>query len=213
MRGYSGAIGSFTLTIISASAQTSSADSIIVAPARWYKESSNPDPSPASFSTSTRWPASVSARTPAGVSPTRYSLSLISFGSPMITVFCSNCFGLEVAFGDLVNERLEILWPAGARNLRRAQDRIGGFRVRFDLQTATDGEPGGSSSGDLSIGANQGNKHQTRAQLYRVNLCIAGLVVQNRAQSYSDCLRTRYLHLCRRARDVRILLMYLLPHR
>src|SRR5438132_13077284 len=57
-----------------------------VAPAFWYKESSKPDPSPAFFSTSTRWPASVNARTPAGVRPTRYSLSLISFGSPMIKV-------------------------------------------------------------------------------------------------------------------------------
>src|SRR5438132_11623882 len=57
-----------------------------VAPAFWYKESSKPDPSPALCSTSTRWLASVNARTPAGVRPTRYSLSLISFGSPMITV-------------------------------------------------------------------------------------------------------------------------------
>src|SRR5438128_12468543 len=59
---------------------------MIVAPARVYNGSSNPEPSPALFSTNTRCPASVKARTPAGVRPTRYSLSLISFGSPMITV-------------------------------------------------------------------------------------------------------------------------------
>src|SRR5207237_7822028 len=39
-------------------------------------------------------PASVSARTPAGVRPTRYSLSLISLGSPTITVVCLQSFSL-----------------------------------------------------------------------------------------------------------------------
>jgi hypothetical protein len=86
MRGYSGTIGSFTFTIISPSPQTSSAVAKMVAPARWYSESSKPEPAPALVSTITRCPASVKARTPAGVNPTRYSLSFISLGSPMITV-------------------------------------------------------------------------------------------------------------------------------
>src|SRR5712692_10341229 len=43
-----------------------------------------PEPSPAFVSTSTRCPALVSAFTPAGTSPTRYSLSFTSFGRPTI---------------------------------------------------------------------------------------------------------------------------------
>src|SRR5438876_7308592 len=46
-----------------------------------------PDPSPALVSTSTRCPALVSAFTPAGTSPTRYSLSFTSLGRPTIIVF------------------------------------------------------------------------------------------------------------------------------
>src|SRR5436305_13450387 len=94
MRGYSGSIGSLTLTIISASAHTSSAEGMMVAPARSYRESSKPEPSPALRSTIQRCPASVSARTPAGVSPTRYSLSLISLRSPTITVVSLQSFSL-----------------------------------------------------------------------------------------------------------------------
>src|SRR5262249_5706841 len=41
-----------------------------------------PAPSPALFSTRTRWPLRVSSRTVEGTRPTRYSLSLISFGTP-----------------------------------------------------------------------------------------------------------------------------------
>src|SRR5215213_540501 len=89
IRGYSGAIGSFTFTIISAVAQTSSAELTIVAPARSYSVSSKPEPSPALTSTRMSCPASLSARTPAGVSPTRYSLSLISLGRPTSTVLFS----------------------------------------------------------------------------------------------------------------------------
>src|SRR5437868_2576608 len=87
MRGYSDAIGSFTFTIMSALAQTSSTVGTIVPPARSYSGSSKLEPAPASVSTRTLWPASVSARTPAGVRPTRYSLSLISLGRPMITFY------------------------------------------------------------------------------------------------------------------------------
>src|SRR4051794_7111829 len=39
-------------------------------------------PAPAPVSTSTSWPWRVSSRTLAGTSPTRYSLFLISFGTP-----------------------------------------------------------------------------------------------------------------------------------
>src|SRR5215475_3490662 len=41
-----------------------------------------PAPSPALFSTRTWWPLRVSSRTVEGTRPTRYSLSLISFGTP-----------------------------------------------------------------------------------------------------------------------------------
>src|SRR4029450_7028668 len=42
-------------------------------------------PRPAPVSTTTRWPPSTSARTPAGVSATRCSPGLISRGTPTIT--------------------------------------------------------------------------------------------------------------------------------
>src|SRR5438477_12415651 len=40
-------------------------------------------PEPAPLSTSTRWRCATISRTLAGVSPTRYSWSLISFGTPI----------------------------------------------------------------------------------------------------------------------------------
>src|SRR4030095_176388 len=43
----------------------------------------NPLPIPALRSTSTSWPRATSCRAPSGVSPTRYSLSLVSFGTPL----------------------------------------------------------------------------------------------------------------------------------
>src|SRR4051812_28438651 len=95
MRGYSGAIGSLTFTIISALAQTSSAESIMVAPARSYSALSKPEPPPASVSTMISWPASLSARTPAGVSPTLYSLSLISLGRPTIKIHSPDTYVLR----------------------------------------------------------------------------------------------------------------------
>ena len=73
-----------TLKIISARFHTSSAEARIEAPAPVYSESAIPDPTPAPASTTTLWPAAVSDRTPAGTSATRFSLSLISLGSPTI---------------------------------------------------------------------------------------------------------------------------------
>src|SRR5512134_3963978 len=86
IRGHSTAIGSFTLKIISALAHTSSAVGRIVAPAATYAESGNPLPSPAPCSTCTVCPCPTSDSTPAGTSATRFSLVLISFGTPMIIV-------------------------------------------------------------------------------------------------------------------------------
>src|SRR4030095_15361421 len=83
---YSDAIGSLTLTIISARDQTAAAELTISAPALTYSSSVMPDPSPALVSTSTLWPPEVSALTPAGINPTRYSLSLTSFGRPTIII-------------------------------------------------------------------------------------------------------------------------------
>ncbi len=85
MRSYSGAMGSFTFTIISARFHTSSALWTSCAPTRSYSESGMPEPTPALVSTRTVWPALVSARTPAGTMPTRYSRVLISLGTPTIT--------------------------------------------------------------------------------------------------------------------------------
>src|SRR2546430_10875348 len=73
-------MGSFTLTIISARAQTSVDFSIILAPATSYAASAIPLPRPAPFSISTWCPRPVSAATPPGTRPTRYSRILISFG-------------------------------------------------------------------------------------------------------------------------------------
>jgi hypothetical protein len=70
--GYSGAIGSFTLSRRSAPLHTSSTETID-APARSYALSGNALPTPASVSTSTSWPLWTSSRAPAGVSATRYS--------------------------------------------------------------------------------------------------------------------------------------------
>src|SRR5215218_2511602 len=85
MRGYSTAIGSFTFMIISARAHTSSTGRSC-APTDEYCSSSKPLPSPPPCSTSTVWPACTSASAPAGTSAMRFSLVLISFGTPMIIV-------------------------------------------------------------------------------------------------------------------------------
>ena len=87
-RWYSAAIGSLTLTIRSAPAKTSSALATSFAPAAANSESENREPAPASVSTSTSWPACTSSATPSGCTDTRFSLSLISLGTPT-TRFCT----------------------------------------------------------------------------------------------------------------------------
>src|SRR5438045_3362135 len=77
--------GSLTLRIISAAPQMSSGSGRISAPAREKRSSGSAEPSPALDSTRTRWPERTSSRTPSGVAATRYSLSLTSRGTPMIT--------------------------------------------------------------------------------------------------------------------------------
>src|SRR5512132_791381 len=76
----------------SASPQTSSAVSSTVAPDFSNSWSVMELPSPAPCSTSTRWPASVSSRTPTGVIATLYSWSLSSRGMPtsMVAAFRSS---------------------------------------------------------------------------------------------------------------------------
>src|SRR5687767_9101734 len=70
--------------IMSARFHTSAAVSAICAPKRVYVSSSNPLPAPAFFSISTVCPACFNASAPPGTSATRFSLVLISFGTPMI---------------------------------------------------------------------------------------------------------------------------------
>src|SRR5436309_9699107 len=65
----------------------SAADSTTVAPCSRYSSSVMPEPSPAPASISTVCPASVSASAPADTRDTRYSLSLISLGTPTIIRF------------------------------------------------------------------------------------------------------------------------------
>src|SRR5215218_5148192 len=83
MRGYSIAMGSFTFMIISARAHTSSAVSSTVAPATSYCSSVKPLPSPAPRSMKSWWPFWTSASAPAGTRATRFSLVLISRGTPI----------------------------------------------------------------------------------------------------------------------------------
>ena len=85
MRLYSGSMGSLTFSSRSASAHTSSAVSMIFAPAAVKSASWIADPSPAPFWISTSWPRCTSSLTPAGVMATRYSLFLISVGMPTRT--------------------------------------------------------------------------------------------------------------------------------
>src|SRR4051794_24344444 len=70
---------------MSASAQTSSAWSRILAPAATYSSSGIEDPTPASFWTTTSCPSDTSSWTPTGVIATRYSWFLTSFGTPTFT--------------------------------------------------------------------------------------------------------------------------------
>src|SRR4051812_45599535 len=83
---------------MSALPQTSLALPTILAPASLKSSSAMEEPMPALVSTITLCPASIMALTPAGVMPTRYSLSLTSFGTPismlqsLVLVF-SRCLG------------------------------------------------------------------------------------------------------------------------
>src|ERR1035437_1982785 len=79
-------MGSLTLTTVSELIQTAPASPTISAPALWYSASGKPDCAPAWVSTSTVCPASQSAFTPAGITPTRASLSLISLGTPIFII-------------------------------------------------------------------------------------------------------------------------------
>src|SRR5689334_12428250 len=84
MQGHSGSIGSLTLTIISAFAQTSPALGTSVPPVSRYASSPKPEPRPAPCSTNTVCPSPTSDSTPAGTRATRFSAVLISFGTPTI---------------------------------------------------------------------------------------------------------------------------------
>ena len=90
---YSTACGSFTFIIMSACANTAAASGSSCAPAAVNSASGKPLPSPAAACTSTLWPACTRVSTAAGVSATRYSLSLISFGTPIIMLSPSFFFG------------------------------------------------------------------------------------------------------------------------
>src|SRR5580693_6525032 len=91
--------GSFTFTIMSAVANTSSASGRILAPTRVYMSSNNPMPSPAFVCTNTSCPRAVSSRTALGVMPTRYSWFLISLGTPTRIWASRSCSVLPAILG------------------------------------------------------------------------------------------------------------------
>src|SRR5574344_185754 len=104
-RAYSGSIGSFTLTIISASAYTSPMVGKIFAPTSSYSLSGNPLFSPAECCTNTVCPCFISSATPAGVIPTRFSLSLISIGIPIFILF--SALVIRFKYSKIINTRQE----------------------------------------------------------------------------------------------------------
>src|SRR5258708_7553121 len=72
-----------------------------------------PAPSPALFSTRTWWPFRVSSRTVEGTRPTRYSLSLISFGTPT-SIFAPDVTyraAPKIGFGRAKSTSRAPLWP------------------------------------------------------------------------------------------------------
>src|SRR2546429_887734 len=73
-----------------------------------------PAPSPALFSTRTWWPFRVSSRTVEGTRPTRYSLSLISFGTPT-SIFAipdvTYRAAPKIGFGRAKSTSRAPLWP------------------------------------------------------------------------------------------------------
>src|SRR3954463_5350524 len=82
MRPNSPAWGSLTLQTTSPRSHTSAALSTISAPARRYSSSVMAAPTPAPVSTTTTEPRWTSSDTPSGVTDTRYSLTLVSLGTP-----------------------------------------------------------------------------------------------------------------------------------
>src|SRR5689334_2822445 len=68
---------------MSAASNTASASARIFAPAALYSSSEKPLPFPAPACTNTSCPSDARTLAPDGVIPTRYSLSLISVGTPM----------------------------------------------------------------------------------------------------------------------------------
>src|SRR3954468_3711987 len=107
-RPYSGAIGSLTLSSMSACSQTSSTPAIR-APTAVYWSSWNALPSPAPVSTSTSWPRRTSSRAPAGVSATRYSSVLISRTTPIFISLSCRLGGVEAQKEQERRERRRVL--------------------------------------------------------------------------------------------------------
>src|SRR5450432_1820209 len=100
-------------------------------------------PSPALFSTRTLWPRDVSMRTPAGVIPTRYSRTLISLGTPMITAGSSCGARAPDAGGARVTLGLSWRTIAAPRGLKRAA------RMTRHVECVT----GCASAGDVLVSA------------------------------------------------------------
>src|SRR3954454_5513779 len=127
IRGYSSATGSLTLQTRSASAHTSSAAPRICAPAATKSSSGIEEPAPASFSTTTVWPRTVSSCTPEGVMATRYSLSLTSRAAPTRT---AHLFRLGRAFAPPRSLGAhELLFPAlrARRSIRGCVEEMSDF--------------------------------------------------------------------------------------
>src|SRR5689334_21924417 len=83
--------------IRSAAANTSSASGRIFAPASTYSSSLNREPLPAPDCTTTWCPWCTSSTTPSGVRATRFSLSLISLGTPTTSALTMSPLGRGVS--------------------------------------------------------------------------------------------------------------------
>src|ERR1043166_4570994 len=86
MFGHSRSIGSFTFMIISLSRHVVAASGAILAPTAVNASSGNPLPRPAPVSINTECPAPTSDSAPAGTRAMRFSLVLISLGTPIFIV-------------------------------------------------------------------------------------------------------------------------------
>src|SRR5581483_1505841 len=136
MRPYSSGSGSFTLKIISARFQTSSALPTISAPAARYCSSGIPDPRPAPACTTTLWPCSTSVRTPAGIMPTRYSRVFTSVGQPtIIFIFSVGKWAANISRARVRSQSRDALLAVGGGAQGRASD-----LDRADAFAETDGE-------------------------------------------------------------------------